>query len=88
MYSRLPRFPDFGTAIAFYRSMETEELTKNAVQELVRAIQYSVDASDGVKSAVKNLEFMGYIPNFTVRMDLELLRPSMEGLTDTKVRVC
>jgi hypothetical protein len=67
--------------------MEADETTKKAVQQLVDAIQSSVDTSDGVKSAVEYLQFLGYIPNFTVRMDLELLRPVMDGLTDTKVRI-
>lgn len=67
--------------------MEADQITKNAVQLLVEAIQVSVDTSPRVKSAVANLEGMGYIPNFTVRMDLELSRPFMEGLTDTRVRL-
>ena len=67
--------------------MEADETTKKAVQQLVNAIQNSVDTSDGVKSAVEYLQFLGYIPNFTVKMDLELLRPVMDGLTDTKVRI-
>ncbi len=67
--------------------MEADETTKNAVQQLVQAVQQSVDTSPVVKSAVANLQFMGYVPNFTVRMDLELLRPMVEGLTDTKVRL-
>ncbi|MFL6468936.1 MAG: hypothetical protein ACJ72Z_13335 [Pyrinomonadaceae bacterium] len=69
-------------------AMEADENTKNAVQLLVNAVQTSVNTSEVVQKAVENLQFMGYIPNFTVRMDLELLRPTMEGLTDTKVRVC
>jgi len=69
-------------------AMEADENTKNAVQLLVSAVQASVNTSPVVQKAVENLQFMGYIPNFTVRMDLELLRPSMDGLTDTKVRVC
>ena len=77
-----------GTAVAASNSrMEADETTKRAVQQLVNAIQNSVDTSDGVKSAVEYLQFLGYIPNFTVKMDLELLRPIMGGLTDTKVRV-
>jgi hypothetical protein len=67
--------------------MEADENTKNAVQLLIQAIQHSVDTNPGVKAAVENLQFMGYIPNFTVRMDLELLRPTIEGLTDTRVRI-
>jgi hypothetical protein len=67
--------------------MEADDLTKEAVQQLVNAVQNSVDTSPLVKSAVEKLQFMGYIPTFTVRMDLELLRPMMDGLTDTKVRV-
>jgi hypothetical protein len=54
----------------------------------VNAVQLSVNTSTVVQKAVEDLQFLGYVPNFTVRMDLELLRPSMEGLTDTKVRVC
>ena len=67
--------------------MEPDETTKSAIQLLVQAVQVSVDESIGVKSAVENLERLGYIPNYSVRMDLELLRPSMEGLTDTRVRL-
>ena len=67
--------------------MEADEATKEAVQQLVNAIQNSVDTSPVVKSAVEKLQFMGYIPNFTVRMDLELLRPMIDGMTDMKVRV-
>ena len=67
--------------------MEADEITKGAIQLLVRAVQESVDESPGVKSAVENLHRLGYIPNYNVRMDLELLRPSLEGLTDTRVRM-
>ena len=67
--------------------MEADDNTKNAIQLLVQAIQNSVDTSPVVKSAVENLHFLGYIPNFTVKMDLELLRPTLEGLTDTRVRI-
>ncbi|HEX6279528.1 MAG TPA: hypothetical protein VFZ49_05870 [Pyrinomonadaceae bacterium] len=67
--------------------MEADDKTKNAIQLLTQAIQHSVDTSPGVKSAVEHLQLLGYIPNFTVRMDLELLRPSLEGLTDTRVRM-
>jgi len=67
--------------------MEADETTKGAVQLLVTAIQESVDTSPGVKSAVENLHRLGYIPNYIVRMDLELTRPSLEGLTDTRVRM-
>ena len=67
--------------------MEADETTKDAVQLLVKAIQISVDDSPVVKSAVENLQRLGYIPNYSVRMDLELLRPSLEGLTDTRVRM-
>jgi len=67
--------------------MTIDDKTKHAVQDLVTAVQVSVDNSPFVKSAVENLQFLGYIPNFTVRMDLELTRPSVEGLTDTKVRL-
>jgi hypothetical protein len=67
--------------------METDDYTKTAIQLLVQAVQASVDDSPSVKSAVEHLHVLGYIPNFTVRMDVELLRPSMEGLTDTRVRI-
>jgi hypothetical protein len=33
------------------------------------------------------LHRLGYIPNFKVRMDLELLRPMDDALTDSKVRM-
>jgi hypothetical protein len=67
--------------------MEADENTKNAIQLLVQAVQVSVDDSPIVRSAVENLQRLGYIPNYSVRMDLELLRPSLEGLTDTRVRM-
>lgn len=67
--------------------MEADEITKSAIKLLAQAIQNSVDDSPRVKSAVEHLHVLGYIPNFTVRMDLELLRPSMEGVTDTRVRL-
>jgi len=67
--------------------MEADETTQNAVQLLIQAVQNSVNTSPGVKSAVENLQFLGYIPNFTVKMDVELLRPSLEGVTDTRVRL-
>jgi len=67
--------------------MEADETTKSAIKSLVNAIQMSVDTSPLVKGAVVNLQRLGYIPNFTVRMDLELLRPMDTGLTDTKVRM-
>ncbi len=67
--------------------MEADETTQNAVQLLIQAVQNSVNTSPDVKSAVENLQFLGYIPNFTVKMDLELLRPSLEGVTDTRVRL-
>lgn len=51
------------------------------------AIQMSVDASPMVQGAIANLQRLGYIPNFKVRMDLELLRPMDEVLTDTRVRL-
>jgi hypothetical protein len=79
----------FGTPFAVNKvAMEADENTKNAVQQLVNAVQSSVNTSPIVATAIENLQFMGYVPNFTVRMDLELLRPSLDGLTDTKVRVC
>lgn len=68
--------------------MEADETTKQAVQVLVNAVQYSVNTSPTVADAIQELQYMGYVPNFTVRMDLELLRPTLEGVTDTKVRVC
>lgn len=67
--------------------MEADETTKSAIQLLVQAVQDSVDTSPVVQSAVENLHRLGYIPNYSVRMDLELLRPSLEGLTDTRVRM-
>ena len=68
--------------------MENDEKnTDDAVRLLVKAVQSSVDTSPVVKSALENLKFLGYIPNFTVKMDLELLRPVMDGLTDTRVRI-
>lgn len=67
--------------------MEADENTKSAIQGLVAAIQMSVDASPIVAGAVANLHRLGYIPNFQVRMDLELLRPMDDALTDTKVRI-
>lgn len=80
---------DFGTSVANkIATMEADERTKSAVQVLVNAVQYSVNTSSTVADAIKELEFMGYVPNFTVRMDLELLRPTLEGVTDTKIRVC
>lgn len=67
--------------------MDPDETTKSAVKALVNAIQASVDNSPIVKGAVANLQHLGYIPNFTVRMDLELLRPMDNTLTDTRVRI-
>ena len=67
--------------------MEADETTKTAIQALVNAIQVSVDNSPIVKGAVAHLQHLGYIPNFTVRMDLELLRPMDNALTDTRVRI-
>jgi hypothetical protein len=67
--------------------MEADETTRSAIKALVNAIQLSVDNSPFVKGAVANLQHLGYIPNFTVRMDLELLRPMDEALTSTKVRI-
>ena len=67
--------------------MEADENTKSAIRSLVSAIQMSVDSSPIVAGAVANLQRMGYIPNFQVRMDLELLRPMDAALTDTKVRI-
>lgn len=80
---------DFGTSVAMRKvTMEADENTKHAVQNLVDAVQVSVNTSAVVRKAMENLQFMGYIPNFSVRMDLELLRPALDGVTDTKVRVC
>jgi len=67
--------------------MEADENTKSAIRSLASAIQMSVDSSPIVAGAVANLQRMGYIPNFQVRMDLELLRPMDAALTDTKVRI-
>lgn len=67
--------------------MEADETTKGAIQLLVQAVQESVNTSPVVQSAVENLHRLGYIPNYSVRMDLELLRPSLDGLTDTRVRM-
>ena len=68
--------------------MEPDEITKAAVQQLVNAVQLSVDDSPTVKSALRNLEFLGFVPDMTVKMDLTLNRPVLDGLTDTRVRVC
>ena len=68
--------------------MEQDELTRLAVQELVKAVKLSVDTSPGVKSALDNFETLGFIPDMTVKMDLTLNRPLTHGLTDTRVRVC
>jgi hypothetical protein len=67
--------------------MEPDETTKTAVKTLIDAIKLSVDTSPIVKGAIENLQHMGYIPNFTVRMDLELLRPMDDALTDPRVRI-
>lgn len=67
---------------------EPDEQTKRAVQNLSDAIQACVDANPAVKQAVANLERLGYIAKFKVRMDLDLQRPMAdEQLTDTKVRL-
>ena len=68
--------------------MEPDEITRQAVQQLVQAVKDSVDDSLVVKNALKNLEFLGYVPDMTVKMDLTLNRPIMDQLTDTRVRVC
>ena len=68
--------------------MEPDEITKQAVQQLVQAVKDSVDDSPVVKNALKNLEFLGYVPDMTVKMDLTLNRPMLDQLTDTRVRVC
>ena len=68
--------------------MEPDEMTKQAVQQLVQAVKDSVDDSPVVRNALKNLEFLGYVPDMTVKMDLTLNRPMIEQLTDTRVRVC
>ena len=67
--------------------MKADDATMRAVQRLENAIQESVDADERVKMAVEDLELMGYVPNFTVKMVLELSRPMVEGLTDTRVRI-
>lgn len=66
--------------------MEPDEMTKEAVQQLVTAVQQSVEGSPIVKNAVANLTQLGYIANFTVRMDLELNKPN-GPLTDTRIRM-
>jgi hypothetical protein len=68
--------------------MEPDEITKQAVQQLVQAVKDSVDESPVVKSALMNLQFLGYIPDMTVKMDVTLNRPMVDNLTDTRVRVC
>ena len=68
--------------------MEPDEITKQAVQQLVQAVKDSVDDSPVVKSALMNLQFLGYIPDMTVKMDVTLNRPVVDNLTDTRVRVC
>ena len=68
--------------------MEPDEITKQAVQQLVQAVKDSVDHSPVVKSALMNLQFLGYIPDMTVKMDVTLNRPVVDNLTDTRVRVC
>ena len=68
--------------------MEPDEMTKQAVQQLVQAVKDSVDDSPVVRNALKNLEFLGYVPDMTVKMDLTLNRPMIDQLTDTRVRVC
>jgi hypothetical protein len=67
--------------------VDADDMTKGAIQSLVTAIQMSVDSSPMVQGAVANLHRLGYIPNFTVKMDLELTRPMDEALTDTRVRM-
>jgi hypothetical protein len=67
--------------------MEADETTKSAIKTLVNAIQMSVDTSPVVRGAMLQLQRLGYVPNFTVRMDLELHRPMDTALTDTKVRI-
>jgi hypothetical protein len=68
--------------------MEPDELTRMAIQELVNAVKNSVDNSPIVQNALEHLQFLGYIPDLTVKMDVTLNRPMMDGLTDTRVRVC
>jgi hypothetical protein len=51
-------------------------------------VKDSVDESPVVKSALMNLQFLGYIPDMTVKMDVTLNRPMVDNLTDTRVRVC
>ena len=68
--------------------MEPDEITKNAIQELVAAVKESVDSSPVVQKALAHLQILGYVPDMTVKMDLTLNRPMMEGLTDTRVRFC
>ena len=78
-----------GTSVATcHNTMEPDEMTKQAVQQLVQAVKDSVDDSPVVRNALKNLEFLGYVPDMTVKMDLTLNRPMIDQLTDTRVRVC
>ena len=77
-----------GTFIATALNMEPDEITKQAVQQLVQAVKDSVDDSSVVKDALQNLQFLGYVPDMTVKMDLTLNRPMVDNLTDTRVRVC
>jgi hypothetical protein len=67
--------------------MKADEITESAIKALANAIQLSVDDSPIVRGAIANLQYLGYIPNFTVRMDLELLRPMDDALTDGRVRI-
>lgn len=66
--------------------MEPDDTAKGALKELINAVQNSVDTSPNVKRAIENLQRLGYIPKFNLRMDVELLRP-MDTLTDTRVRI-
>lgn len=65
--------------------MEPDEIAKEAVGQLVIAVRQSVEDSPVVKSAMANLEGLGYSASFTVSMDVELGCP-MVHLTDTRVR--
>lgn len=67
--------------------MEPDELTQSAIQELVSAVRSSVDDSPIVKSALDQLHFLGYVPDMTLKMDVTLNRPMLDGLTDTRVRL-
>lgn len=83
----IPARTDFPARFLRYKKrMEPDDTTKGALKELISAVQNSVDTSPIVKRAIENLQRMGYIPKFNLRMDVELLRP-IDSLTDTRVRI-